>query len=158
MSKVSEAIRNHHRELMSTLTAQVTALVEGRPEADPQILAAFLKGDLLPHALGEEQHLYPAVEPLVKAHGQATATMSVDHEFIQNYIRQIEETTQALRTAGADERSGLEGHLQRLAMQLEAVLQLHLEKEERVYLPLFEQYLSEEEQRHVLDEWHARGL
>lgn len=155
MSQYSDAIRHHHRELLSTLTEQVTAIVEGRPEADPQALAAFLKGDLLPHAVGEERHLYPTIEPLIKAHGKATVTMSVDHEFIEGYIRQIGEATQALQTASNDERPSLERRLQRLALQLQAVLQVHLEKEERIYLPLFEQYMSEEEQRSVLEGMHS---
>lgn len=155
MSTVSEAIRNHHRELLSALTGQVTALVEGRPEADPDALAAFLKGDLLPHAVGEERHLYPAVEPLIKAHGQATATMSVDHEFIEDYIRQIEETTKSLHTVDADKRPALETRLQHLALELGAILRLHLEKEERIYLPLFEQYLPEPEQERVLEGMHS---
>jgi len=154
MSKVSKAIRNHHRELANTLQEQVTALAEGRPEADPQVLAAFLKDELLPHAVGEERHLYTAVEPLVKAHGQATATMSVDHEFIEGYIGQIEGAVQALQGASEATRPALEDRLQCLALQLEAVLQVHLEKEERVYLPLFEQHLSEEEQQQVLDGMH----
>lgn len=155
MSKVGEAIRSHHRQLVSTLAEQVTAVVENRPDADPRALAAFLKGDLLPHAIGEEQHLYPTVESLIKDHGQATATMSVDHEFIEGYIRQIDETVQALQGAGEETQTELESRLQRLALQLEAVLRVHLEKEERVYLPLFEEYLSEEEQQRVLDGMHA---
>ncbi len=155
MSQVSEAIRNHHRELIETLADQVATLVEGRPEADPQALTGFLQDELLPHAVGEEEHLYPAVEPLVKAHSQATATMSVDHEFIENYIRQIGETAEVLQRAGAEERPSLQRRLRHLALQLEAVLRLHLEKEERVYLPLFEEYLSEEDQQRVLDGMHA---
>jgi hemerythrin-like domain-containing protein len=155
MSHVSEAIRNHHRELVSTLAEQVAALTENRPDADSQALAAFLKNELLPHAIGEEQHLYSAIEPLVKAYGQATATMSVDHEFIEGYIRQIEETAEALEGAGEGTHPELVDRLQRLALQLEAVLQVHVEKEERVYLPLFEQYLSELEQQQVLDNMHA---
>lgn len=155
MSQVTEAIRNHHRELVNTLTAQMAALVEGRPDANPQAMAAFLKGDLLPHAVGEEHHLYPAVEPLIRAYGTATATMSVDHEFISDYINRIEEVVQALQGAGDKERPALESRLRRLALQLEAVLRVHLEKEERVYLPLFEQHLSEAEQQRVLDGMHA---
>ncbi|HEY63373.1 MAG TPA: hemerythrin domain-containing protein [Caldilineae bacterium] len=154
MSAVGEAIRNHHQELIHTLTEHVASVVEGRAEADPQVLASFLVDELLPHAIGEERHLYPAVEPLVKAHGQATATMSVDHEFIEGYIRQIQETAQALQGAG-DDRSKLEDRLRRLALQLEAVLRVHLEKEERVYLPLFERHLSEDEQQRVLDGMHS---
>lgn len=155
MSEVGEAIRNHHRELLEALAAQVAALVEGRPEADPQALVGFLQEELLPHAVGEEEHLYPAVEPLVKAHGQATATMSVDHEFIENYVRQMREAADRLQRAEAEERPALERRLRHLALQLEAVLRVHLEKEERVYLPLFEAHLSEEEQQQVLDGMHA---
>jgi len=155
MSEVAAAIRNHHRELLETLTAQVTKLVEEHPDADPVALANFLQHELLPHAVGEEKHLYPVVEPLVKTHGQATATMSVDHEFIESYIREIGQVAEALRKVGPEQRSALQSRLQRLALQLEAVLRVHLEKEERVYLPLFEQYLSEGEQRRVLDGMHA---
>lgn len=155
MSQVSEAIRNHHRELMEALATHVEMLVEGRPEAEPKALAGFLQDELLPHAVGEENHLYPTVEPLIKVHGRATATMSVDHEFIENYIRQIGETAEVLQRAGAEERPALQRRLQHLALQLEAVLRLHLEKEERVYLPLFEQHLSEEKQQQVLEGMHA---
>jgi hemerythrin-like domain-containing protein len=155
MSKVSEAIRSHHRELVSTLAKQVKALAENQPDADPQALAAFLSGDLLPHAIGEEQHLYPVVESLVKAHGQATATMSVDHEFIEGYIHQIEETVQALQIAREETQPELKSRLRHLALQLEAVLSVHLEKEERVYLPLFERYVAQEDQQQVLDDMHA---
>ncbi len=155
MSQVSDAIRNHHQELARMLAAQVAALVEGRPEADPQALATLLEDDLLPHAIGEERHLYSAVEFLVKTHGQATATMRVDHEFIEGYIRQIGEAVQALQGATEETRPEIESRLRHLALQLEAVLRVHLEKEERVYLPLFEQYLSESEQQQVLDNMHA---
>lgn len=155
MSQVGEAVRNHHRELVRTLEKQVTALTANQSDADPQALAAFLMDDLLPHAVGEEQHLYPAVEPLLKAHGRVTATMSVDHEFIEGYIHQIEEAVLALQEAGEDTRPELEGRLRRLAIQLEAVLEVHLQKEERIYLPLFEQHLSQTEQQRVLDGMHS---
>lgn len=154
MSEVGQAIRNHHWELQEKLTAQVEALVEGRPEADPKALARLLQEELLPHAIGEEKHLYSAVEPLVKAHGRTTATMSVDHEFIEEYIRRVSEAVQALERAAPAQRPALQRQLQRLALQLEAVLRVHLEKEERVYLPLFEQHLAEEEQQRVLDGMH----
>lgn len=155
MSKVSEAIRRHHRELFQTLTTQVAHLAAGRPEADPAALVTFLHTELLPHAMGEEQHLYPAIEPLLKTHGQATATMSVDHTFIEEYIRQIDQTVQKLSTVAGEERTTLSHQLQRLTWQLEALLRVHLEKEERIYLPLLEQYLSDAEQQRVLEGMHA---
>jgi hemerythrin-like domain-containing protein len=154
MSQITEAIHNHHQELMARLTEHVTALVTDRADADPEGLVEFLTGDLLPHAAGEERHLYPAVDPLLREHGRPTETMSVDHEFITAYIRQIEDTVETLRGATVEERTALLGRLQRLAVQLDAIMHLHLEKEERVYLPLFERYLADEEQRQVLDGMH----
>ena len=78
MSKVGDAVRSHHRELMNTLAAYAEALVDDRPEADPDGLLVFLKQELLPHATGEERHMYPTLDPLIKAHGLPTATMRVD--------------------------------------------------------------------------------
>jgi hemerythrin-like domain-containing protein len=154
MSDVTQAMHNHHRELMARLADHVTALMTGRPDVDAEGLVDFLVGDLLPHAAGEERYLYPAVDPLLRTYGRPTETMSVDHEFITRYVREIEDAVAALRDANADERPGLLGRLQRLAIQLDAIMHLHLDKEERVYLPLFERHLTDEEQRRVLDGMH----
>jgi uncharacterized protein (DUF2249 family)/hemerythrin-like domain-containing protein len=147
-------IHNHHKEISDTLHDHVTRIVEGSVSADPAGLVAFLKTDLIPHAVGEERYLYPAVDPLVKAHGSATATMTVDHEFITGYINRIEEATRALAAAAIEERASRQADLQRLCLQLEALLEVHLEKEERVYIPLFERYLSQAEQERVLGGMH----
>ncbi len=154
MSTVSDAIHNHHQEISTTLRHHVEQIVAGSANADPGALVTFLKHDLLPHAAGEERYLYPAVDPLVKAHGSATATMRVDHEFITGYVNQLDETAQALRAAPADARPALQATLQRLSLQLEALLLVHLEKEERIYIPLFEEYLPKDEQQRVLDGMH----
>lgn len=151
MSTVSEMIRAHHAELIDSLHRQASALADRRPDADAAAFAAFLQKELLPHAVGEERHLYPAVDPLIKTHGVATATMSVDHEYIEEYIRQIAAAAQA----PAAEQAAVAERLGRLALRLEALLEVHLAKEERVYLPLFEQYLSEDQQQAVLDGMHA---
>jgi uncharacterized protein (DUF2249 family)/hemerythrin-like domain-containing protein len=154
MSSISAAMRSHHRELAATLNTQVTALEENRPDVDPEALVTFLQSELLPHARGEERYLYPAIEPVIKAHGAATATMRVDHEFIETTARQIADTVQALRTASGDEQGDLRRRLLHLAWQLQAVLQVHLEKEERVYLPLVERYIPAQEQEHILTGMH----
>jgi uncharacterized protein (DUF2249 family)/hemerythrin-like domain-containing protein len=152
MSKVSDAIRKHHQELYKAFQEKVDHLeIAGNPDA----LVNFLNHELLPHAVGEEEHLYPAVESLVRAHGDATATMSIDHEFIEAYIREIDTAADDLRSADASGRSAVNERLGRLTAQLEALLKVHLEKEERVYLPLFEKYLSEDEQGAILRGMHA---
>jgi uncharacterized protein (DUF2249 family)/hemerythrin-like domain-containing protein len=156
-TSVVEAMHNHHQELLQAISAQVAAISNGDAAADPDAFVAILKNDLLPHARGEEAYLYPAVDPLVKAHGAATATMIVDHEFLSDYVNQIEAAALAVRAAGADDEAGRKAAwatLQRLGVQTEAIFALHLEKEERVYLPLFEQYLSDAEQQRILDGMH----
>jgi len=151
--QANEAIRGHHRDLIATLDGHVSALAARREDMDPAALVEFLKGDLLPHARGEERHLYPAVDKLLREHGRATATMSVDHEYIEGYVAEIEKAVHAIESGGdaARERKRLE----RLVLQLQAVLQVHLEKEERIYLPLMEQHLSEEEQESIVDRMHS---
>ncbi len=157
MSTVTDAMRNHHAELVERLTAQVTAIEERRADADPKALASFLKSELMPHAEGEERALYPALDPVVKAHGTPTATMSVDHEFIGAYVRQIDELANALAKASDAERPALETRLDRIAVQLEGLFRVHLEKEERIYLPLFDKYVSPQDQQHVLASMHEGG-
>ena len=115
---------------------------------------AFLNGDLLPHAHGEERHLYPLVDELVRKHGKPTATMTVDHEFIAGYVARIEQTTRALADATNGNRSHLLRLLQDLALRLDAIMELHLAKEERIYLPLIEEHVDEARQRSVLEAIH----
>ncbi len=154
MSEMLDAVKDHHAQLFGYLSRFVAGLDEAGTTVNAGGLADFLKAELLPHARGEERSLYPAVEPLVKAHGQATTTMTMDHEFIADYVRQIDETTHALGEAHVEDRPALERRLSRLAIGLEAILHLHLAKEERVYLPLLEHFLSVDEQRRVLDGLH----
>ena len=149
MTAPSEAIRQHHRELLATLEWYATAVTR-----DPQGLVEFLTRELLPHAQGEERHLYPVVEPLLHATHQATATMRIDHSAIAALIQRLGEVARAVPDAPPSERTQLERSLQRLALQLEAIFRLHLEKEERVYLPLFEQHLPADVQQRVLDAMH----
>lgn len=155
MSIVTQAIHNHHEEILSHLREYVAELVEQQPGANPAALVEFLQKDLLPHAAGEEAELYPLMDELIRKHGKASATMSVDHEYIQNYVKQIADATSALETANPTEKPELEERLRRLALRLEALLEVHLDKEERVYLPIFEEHSSQAEQEQVLEGMHS---
>lgn len=154
MTRVGDAIRSHHRELMNTLAAHAEALADGRPEADLDGLLAFLKQDLLPHATGEEQHMYGLLDSLIKENGRPTETMRIDHRAIEDYTQQIEKIIGALPSATNAELTELEERLKRVATQLEAVVALHLYKEEEALLPLFEEHLTVEEQDRVLEGMH----
>jgi uncharacterized protein (DUF2249 family)/iron-sulfur cluster repair protein YtfE (RIC family) len=158
MSEISDAFQNHHQAILSTVAAHVAAIAEAAPHADPRALVTFLQGDLLPHAAGEERYLYPALDPVLKRHGRPTDTMTVDHEFIERYIQQIAETVGALSIAEPVDPPALQTRLQRLCWQLQALLELHLEKEERIYMPLFERYVADEEQQRILEGMHEPPL
>jgi hemerythrin-like domain-containing protein len=153
--QANEEIRGHHRALVATLDGYVSGLASGGGDVDPTALVGFLKEDLLPHARGEERHLYPAVEPLLREHGRATATMSVDHEFIEGYIAEIEKAVQAMANGEGADGTRARDRLERLVLQLQAVLEVHLEKEERIYLPLLEQFASDDEMDKIVDRMHS---
>lgn len=154
MSTLCDAIRQHHRSLAKTLQAHARGVGGNEPQTERNSFVAFLKGDLLPHARGEERHLYGAVDELVMEHGKPTATMMVDHEFIDDYVRRIELVTYRLESAGDSERARLLRDLRELSLRLDAIVELHLAKEERVYLPLIEQHLNQTHQRQILEAIH----
>lgn len=154
MSTLIEAIRRHHLSLAKTLEPHARGVGGGEPQAERDAFVTFLKRDLLPHASGEERHLYPLVDTLVRRYGKPTTTMIVDHEFITDYIAKIERTTLELATANNGERSQLLRRLRDLALRLDAIVELHLAKEERIYLPLIEEHVDEAQQRNVLEAIH----
>jgi len=135
MTLTSEEIRQHHRALAAHLAALVP---EDGPPADPSALVRFLREELLPHAEEEERVLYDRIEPLVPT-GQATRTMRLDHEAIARMADELAALADALAAATPEERSALAHRFSRRAIELAAIVRLHLEKEERAYLPLYEQ-------------------
>ncbi len=153
-SSLSEAIRRHHRNLGGTLRSHARGVGGGEPQTERESFAAFLKFDLLPHARGEERHLYSTIDKLVREHGNPTATMAVDHEFINDYVTKIEVVIQRLKSAVESERPRLLRELRELSLRLDAVFELHLAKEEQVYLPLIEKYLGRTDQDRILEAIH----
>ena len=161
--ELSAAIRAHHRALAETLdsfVADAEASTTGHAAQLTELLNGFtdfLSGELLPHARGEEQSLYPALDPIIREHGSPTATMRVDHEYIADYVRQISDTARSLRSASERDRQPLVRQLARLAIQLQGLFAVHLAKEERVYLPLVEQAISAGDQQALLAALHAEA-
>jgi uncharacterized protein (DUF2249 family) len=150
MSTLTEEIREHHRALAGRLETHARAVGGDPSSAECDSLLAFLTGDLLPHARAEEIHLYGVVDELAGRYGKATATMRLDHEFIADYVAKIERIRSRIAAANDAERPRLLGQLHELAIRLDAILELHLAKEERVYLPLVDQHLDEARQRQLL--------
>lgn len=149
-----EALRHHHEELAGKMAGYADALTGSVPAADPEPFVRFLREELLPHAAGEDRYLYPAVEPLLKAHGMATATMRMDHRAIERYVGALEETASRLRNAEGAARLEAVRDLTRLTWQLQALFEVHLQKEEQVYLPVLAQYAPEAEQQRIIAQMH----
>lgn len=165
---LTSAIREHHRALVNRLddyareidefgaaagtgydATELTRLLDG--------VTGFLSGELLPHAQGEERTLYPALDPVLREHGRPTATMSVDHEYLGQYAREIASLAEQVRTASASERGPLSKRLQREMLKLQSLFQVHLDKEERVYLPLIDQVIADGDQQALLEALHAEA-
>lgn len=155
MSNVGDAIRAHHAELADTLTKEAILLADERPEANPAAFLTFLKEDLLPHARGEERHVYVLADALLKKYGRPTETMRIDHRAIEEYIHQIEEVIKTLDTVDDARRAEAQQRLGRLALQLQAIFAVHMRKEEQAYIPLIEEHLTEAEQEQVLHDIHS---
>src|SRR5579859_5358856 len=156
MSKITDAIRDHHKGISARVAETTTAATERGTGEDLAAMLRVLREDLLPHAMGEEKHLYPAVDPIVAAHGRATATMSIDHEHIQAYVKAIGVVVDRIGSAGdVLVRTAPMADLRDLVQRLRAILDLHTEKEERVYLPLIDTAMPDAEQERLLERIHG---
>ncbi len=136
---------------------QSAAIVAEPSQANGARLLTLLRDDLLPHAGGEERSLYPLIDRMFKTarNGRATETMTVDHEFIIEYVDWIAAALHSLPNSTGMQRELLLSQLHRYLVQLEAVLNLHLEKEERIFLPMIERHLSPAEQQRMLAAMHG---
>jgi hemerythrin-like domain-containing protein len=154
MTQVSETIRRHHSALRRTLRAHLKTVRSGSDPGEREALVEFLVEELIPHAQGEELAFYPVMDELLRDHGTPTRTMSLDHERILSYVARLSRATRH-RIRGKEVRSGArDATFDRLALELGALLELHFDKENRAYLPLFARLVSPEKQTGVLARMH----
>jgi iron-sulfur cluster repair protein YtfE (RIC family) len=146
MTTPTEPMRQEHRQIRSRLAA-MRALADGIDEIPTTALTseldgmvAFLDGGLIPHALAEEEVVYPQVAAAMEP-GQGTATMSRDHLEILRLADQLRHLTHRLRDQPSKR---LRRDLRRVLYRLEAIGALHLGKEEEIYLPILDTVLTPE--------------
>jgi quercetin dioxygenase-like cupin family protein/hemerythrin-like domain-containing protein len=145
-----DAIHAEHEELLPHFGHVADLADEAVDLPDDQLherlghVLGFLRGVLLPHAGVEESALYPVVDAVLRAVGGGTRTMSVDHRAIGTLIDDL--AAAADRTPNAATRR----EIQRLLDAIVALVRVHFEKEEVVYLPLLDR-LSAEEAGALLD-------
>jgi hemerythrin-like domain-containing protein len=166
MARPIERIRAHHVRILEELKKiprtvadiQVDS-VGASGEALAEIIC-FLENDLEPLTEEEEHFLYPVIDDLAEHYERPTATMSIDHATIMEEIETFKRraaTLSALAQGKADaiEVRGALADLLETAHHLDAVLALHLAKEDSVLLALANEHLSEPEAREALRHFEA---
>lgn len=146
--KPTHALREEHDLLMSRIQnfEEVLEALPSLPQEDLERVVkeqvAFLQKEIKDHAAAEEKYLYTEIDYLC-GHCRGTgvktsATMEIDHEYIGAYIERLSEMADAISSRRVAE-------FQRAGWELVAILKLHFDKEERVYLKLLDERFTEEE-------------
>lgn len=161
MSETTEMIKAHHRSISRQLEQGVDAIVVTEADSFEErkdsfsAFVEFLTDDLMPHAEGEERSMYPAVRDLVCRYDNPLATMSLDHQAIIQRIDRLKETVSMLNGASPQDRAALLPEAKRLAIELGALVSVHLAKEEIALLPLMDEHMAEDELQAVVSGMHG---
>jgi iron-sulfur cluster repair protein YtfE (RIC family) len=150
VSRSTDAIRRHHRELHDRVheLAERLEKLPARPgPADRQELesgVALLKKDLQPHIRAEERHLYPACESLLREHVSATAILTAEHRMIESEMSVLIQEMERARGCETLTREQL-ALLRRRSLRLATMLLMHATVEEEIVLRVAEDFLTLEQ-------------
>lgn len=154
MTRYTDQILRHHAELRRKLRGYLRKARRGLAREDAKALVSFLRNELLPHAGGEERAFYPVLDEVIRSHGQPTRIMARDHERILEYVSRLSRAAgRGPRAPGAASGSP-RPEFDRLALELGAILELHFDKENQEFLPLFDRYVDPMTQGEVLARMH----
>jgi hemerythrin-like domain-containing protein len=138
----TEKIQRHHAAIQTRLRhllERIDALGPSPTNEQRQALkndAHFLKCEVLPHARGEEKHLYPALEPLLRKYVKPTLFLEREHQMIDAELNYL--ATELERADNIDQ-------LKRCAIRFASIFQMHTANEEQILFRLAEEHLSEDE-------------
>lgn len=99
----------------------------------------FLASHLIPHALAEDEVLYPAVAAFAGG-PLATATMSRDHVAVLALTKELSALRRIVEAGEPRAQTVLD--LRRVLYGLHALITVHFAKEEEILLPLLEERLT----------------
>ncbi len=157
MARPTEDIREHHKMLEERLHGFWHNIESLQKFGDQERglldeLMTFLKEELLPHAEGEEKHLYGKVAELMR-NPLFTKTMEMDHQFIKQYITELETVINNVHKESADVTIK---RIQTTTSKLQGIVDPHFQKENEVYLPILDEKLSKEQvEKEVIEPMHA---
>ena len=146
----TQPLRDAHRALLPELgvlriAADAVGSADGAEQFD--LALRLLERHLLPHMAAEEAALYPTIDRL--SGNDATVALRHDHSEIRRRIT----TLGSLRRS--TEPSAMLQHLLRAALYgLDAIIGLHLDREEHLYYPLLDANLSPEESADLVTAIH----
>jgi uncharacterized protein (DUF2249 family) len=128
-ANAAEAVLQHHAELAGALTLRVEALLTAvaLPETSAaerarRELVSFCESELVPHALAEEQAMYPAARATTEGRLLVEAMLG-EHQVILRLVRETAGHADLLRAAAS-------------AAALREVFDSHLAKENDLVVPL----------------------
>lgn len=161
MATPTERIRAHHARILGELAQIPRAVADIRADSVGTVgetldeIVSFLENDLKPLTEEEEHFLYPVIDDLAEHYQRPTVTMSIDHATIIDEIETFKGRAGRLRALAQGEADAKEvrnalADLLETAHHLDAVLSLHLAKEDSVLLALADEHLSETEARETL--------
>lgn len=125
----AEAVTQHHAALAGALSLRTEALWTAASQRDPsgaeqarRDLVDWCERELVPHALAEEQAMYPAARATVEGRLLVEAMLG-EHVVITGLLREVADSSDLLRAAAS-------------AAALRAVFDSHLTKENDLVVPL----------------------
>jgi iron-sulfur cluster repair protein YtfE (RIC family) len=148
-------LRDEHRELLPhidqlrTTADRIGAMPRVRLIADVRSSIDFLTRHLRPHADVEDAVLYPEVARVMGA-PTATDTMRRDHDAIARLTDELAGLHASILATGEITRT-TQNELRRVLYGLHALITVHFDKEEEVYIPLVEARLDDAQARRLLD-------
>ncbi len=154
MKTLTQPLREEHKELLPHIEAilRVAEQIGERPvdevRAGVDEVYDFLAHHLKPHAEAEEAALYPAVQRALGS-PDATKTMSRDHVEVGRYIAELAALRDTLN--GPTLPSDQVKDLRRVLYGVYALVHVHFAKEEEVYLPILDKWLTPESARELFD-------
>ncbi len=161
MSTLTQPLHDEHRELFPHVERilEVARTVGNGTTAQlgPELeeVHAFLAHHLLAHAQAEEAALYPAVQAALGS-PDVTRTMARDHVEIGGYVDELARLKTGL--TGAALTDIVANDLRRVLYGLYALLKLHFAKEEEVYLPILDRYLTPQTARAMFEKMEQAAL
>jgi uncharacterized protein (DUF2249 family) len=128
-ARAAEAVEQHHAQMAGELALRVEALVVAAVAQDVRrsgdaraALVQWCTDELVPHALAEEEAMYPSAQAMVEGRLLVSA-MLAEHQVITGLVRAVDDAADAVRAAAA-------------ATALRVAFDSHLAKENDLVLPL----------------------